>query len=98
MNCNLLLLYSQKNLFYGGLLVIFLQKCIFQQAHDRGREVYLKKDNVKCEEDAGISTNPSVHLHALVIGCSYKGSTVVLVKETYCRYKIQLGTGIGRYF
>ncbi len=62
-----------------------------------GREVYLKKDNVKCEEDAGILTNPSVHLHAFVIGCSYKGSTVVLVKETYCRYKIPLGTGIGRY-
>jgi hypothetical protein len=80
---------------YRGSTGVLLKetKCRYKLLLSGGREVYLKKDNVKCEDGADILTDPYVHLHALVVGGSYKGSTGVLVKETDCRYKIQFSTG-----
>ncbi len=58
-----------------------------------GREVYLKKEKIKCAEAHSEVANSLVQLPALVVGGTYSGSTGVLVKETDFRYKICLSTG-----
>jgi hypothetical protein len=61
-------------------------------------EVSLKKENVKFDEVRRKVSNSPVHLPALVVGGTYRGSVGFLVKETDCRYKICLSTGREVYF
>ena len=56
-------------------------ECNIKFCLSAGKEVYLKRDNLKFEEATGILTNSSLHLPALVAGGSYKGSNSALVKR-----------------
>jgi hypothetical protein len=67
--------------------------CRYKIRLSTGREVYLKKENVKFDEVRRKVSNSPVHLPALVVGGTYRGSAGFLVKETGCRYKIRLSTG-----
>jgi hypothetical protein len=80
---------------YRGSAGILVKEtdCRYKIRLSTGREVYFKKENVKFDEVRRKVSNSPVHLPALVIGGTYRGSAGFLVKETDFQYKIRLSTG-----